>query len=97
MLHRRLAILIACALMLFLGVYTWNQRTGHWDRLCASVGLEFTGGVMRGINGVKDSVTGAASDRINPVTGQIKASEKPAAITLVATISEDGTIYRGRG
>ena len=58
MLHRRLAILIACALMLFLGVYTWNQRTGHWDRLCASVGLEFTGGVMRGLNGVKDSVTG---------------------------------------
>ncbi|MBQ3172194.1 MAG: rod shape-determining protein MreC [Mailhella sp.] len=58
MLHRRLAILIACSLMLFLGVYTWNQRTGHWDRLCASVGLEFTGGVMRGLDAVESSVTG---------------------------------------
>ena len=58
MLHRRLAILIACALMLFLGVYTWNQRTGHWDRLCASMGLEFAGGVMRGLDSVKLSVTG---------------------------------------
>ena len=58
MLHRRLALIIAWALMLFLGVYTWNQRTGHWDRLCASVGLEFTGGVMRGLNALEDSVTG---------------------------------------
>jgi len=58
LLHRRLAILIACSLMLFLGVYTWNQRTGHWDRLCASVGLEFTGGVMRGLDAVESSVTG---------------------------------------
>ena len=58
MLHRRLALTIACALMLFLVVYTWNQRTGHWDRLCASVGLEFTGGVMRGLDAVESSVTG---------------------------------------
>ena len=58
LLHRRLALIIACALMLFLGVYTWNQRTGHLDRLCASVGLEFAGGVMRGLNDVQDSITG---------------------------------------
>ena len=58
MLHRRLALIIACALMLFLGVYTWNQRTGHWDRICASIGLEFSGGVMRGFSSVESSVTG---------------------------------------
>jgi len=44
--------------MLFLGVYTWNQRTGHWDRICASIGLEFSGGVMRGFNSVESSITG---------------------------------------
>lgn len=58
MLHRRLALIVACALVLFLGVYTWNQRTGHWDRLCASLGLEFSGGVMRGIRAVETSVVG---------------------------------------
>ena len=44
--------------MLFLGVYTWNQRTGHWDRICASIGLEFSGGVMRSFSSVESSVTG---------------------------------------
>ena len=55
MLPRRVIILIVCTLMLFLGVYTWNQRTGGWDRLCAGIGLEFTGGIVRGFQGVKDS------------------------------------------
>lgn len=64
MLHRRLALIIACALMLFLGVYTWNQRTGHWDRLCASMGLEFTGGVMRGLDAVELSVSGFWEDYV---------------------------------
>ena len=43
-------------MLVFLGIYTWNQRTGHWDRLCANAGLEFTGGVMRMARGVESSV-----------------------------------------
>lgn len=43
-------------MLVFLGIYTWNQRTGHWDRLCANAGLEFTGGVMRMVRGVESSV-----------------------------------------
>lgn len=43
-------------MLLFLGIYTWNQRTGHWDRLCASVGLEFSGGVMRTLRSVDDTL-----------------------------------------
>ena len=58
MLPRRFFLIMICALMLFLGIYTWNQRTGQWDRLCSSVGLEFSGGVMRGLNSVEDSVSG---------------------------------------
>lgn len=55
---RRLILLAVCAFLLFLGVYTWNQRTGQWDRLSSSVGLELSGGVMRALNGVEDSITG---------------------------------------
>ncbi|WP_446424169.1 rod shape-determining protein MreC [Mailhella sp.] len=55
---RRLILFILSALMLFLGVYTWDQRTGQWDRLSTSVGLELSGGVMRLLNGVEDSVSG---------------------------------------
>jgi len=56
MLPRRIIILVICTLLLFLGVYTWNQRTGGWDQLCADIGLEFTGGIIRGFNGAKRSV-----------------------------------------
>ena len=57
MLPRRIILLIICTLLLFLGIYTWNQRTGQWDRLCAAVGLEFTGGIMRGLDSIEDSLS----------------------------------------
>ncbi len=55
MLPRRIIILVICTLLLFLGVYTWNQRTGGWDQLCSDIGLEFTGSIVRGYNGAKRS------------------------------------------
>lgn len=58
MLPRRLILILIGALLLFLGVYTWNQRTGQWDRLGANAGLEVAGGVMRTLNSVEDSVSG---------------------------------------
>lgn len=58
MLPRRIVLLIICTLLLFLGIYTWNQRTGQWDRLCAGVGLEFTGGIMRGLDSLERTLTG---------------------------------------
>ena len=65
MLPRRIILLIICTLLLFLGIYTWNQRTGQWDRLCAAVGLEFTGGIMRGFASVEDMVLGAWRDYVD--------------------------------
>lgn len=53
---RRFFFLIVCCTLLFLGVYTWNQRTGQWDRFSADTGLEFTGGIMRMLRGVEHSV-----------------------------------------
>jgi rod shape-determining protein MreC len=56
LLPRRVFLFFICALLLFLGIYTWNQRTGQWDNLGAGAGLEFTGGVMRSIRGLEQSV-----------------------------------------
>ena len=44
---RRIIIAIVLALLAFLGIYTWNQRTGQWDWLAANTGLEVAGGVGR--------------------------------------------------
>ncbi len=54
---RRIIIAIVLALLVFLGIYTWNQRTGQWDRLAANSGLEISGGVLRALHGVGDSVS----------------------------------------
>ncbi|MBQ3893652.1 MAG: rod shape-determining protein MreC [Mailhella sp.] len=58
MVPRRIFLLVICTLLLFLGIYTWNQRTGQLDRLCAGAGLEFAGGVMRGAESVRHSLRG---------------------------------------
>ena len=53
---RRIIIAIVLALLAFLGIYTWNQRTGQWDWLAANTGLEIAGGVLRAVHGVGDSI-----------------------------------------
>ncbi|MBR4423940.1 MAG: rod shape-determining protein MreC [Mailhella sp.] len=58
MLPRRIFLFVTCTLLLFLGIYTWNQRTGQLDSLCAGVGLEFAGGMMRGADSVQRSLRG---------------------------------------
>lgn len=54
---RRIILLAVLALLFFLGVYTWNQRTGQWDAVGAHTGLEISGSVMRVFHSAKDSVT----------------------------------------
>ncbi len=55
---RRLLLLPALALLLYLGVYSWNQRTDVLDRLAAGTGLEASGAVLKTVRWVQDSVTG---------------------------------------
>lgn len=55
---RRIILLAVMALLFFLGLYTWNQRTGQWDALGAHTGLEITGTVLRTFHSAKDSVGG---------------------------------------
>ncbi len=54
---RRVIVLIIFFFLLFLGVYTWNARTGKWDALGANVGLEVTGGILRIVMLVNDGIS----------------------------------------
>lgn len=44
---RRFILIPVLLLFLYLGVYTWNQRTGFLDNLSAHVGLEISGVVLK--------------------------------------------------
>ncbi|WP_297826513.1 rod shape-determining protein MreC [uncultured Desulfovibrio sp.] len=45
-------------LILFLGMYSWNQRTRTLDELAASVGLELSGAVLKAMRATEDVVSG---------------------------------------
>lgn len=55
---RRIILVAVLALLLFLGIYTWNQRTGQWDQLGANTGLEFSGMVARLFQSAGDVIGG---------------------------------------
>lgn len=55
---RRILILAGVLLILFLGMYSWNQRTHALDDLAASVGLEIGGAVLKPLRAVQDVVAG---------------------------------------
>ncbi|MBD5416713.1 MAG: rod shape-determining protein MreC, partial [Desulfovibrio sp.] len=55
---RRILILAGVLLILFLGMYSWNQRTHALDDLAASVGLEVGGAVLRPLRAVEDVFSG---------------------------------------
>lgn len=56
---RRLIVLIVFCFLLFLGIYTWNARTGKWDALGANVGLEVSSLVLRAVTFVHDTISEA--------------------------------------
>ncbi len=55
---RRIILVLALVLLFFLGIYTWNQRTGNLDAFSAGTGLEFSGVVARGSVSFRDAVSG---------------------------------------
>jgi len=54
---KRLLLLPALALLLFLGIYTWNQRTESLDSTAMNTGLEASGAVLKSIQGVRTTIT----------------------------------------
>ncbi len=55
---KHLLLIPALALLLYLGMYSWNQRTHILDTVVSSTGLELSGAVLKAMHFVKDSVTG---------------------------------------
>ena len=101
MLPRRIILLIICTLLLFLGIYTWNQRTGQWDRLCAAVGLEFTGGIMRGLDGLEDTLSGVWNSYVDlrdvrRENDELKARLRVLEQRLAGTREESAELIRLR-
>lgn len=54
---KRLILLPALALLIFLGIYSWNQKTGILDKVADSTGLEVIGVVLRSTDFVRNKVT----------------------------------------
>ena len=53
---KHLLLLPALALLLYLGMYSWNQRTHILDTVVSSTGLEISGAVLKTVRFVEDSV-----------------------------------------
>ncbi len=56
MITRRLIILSVISLFLFLGMYTWNQRTGVLDKLATNIGLELVGSILKPMISVHSTI-----------------------------------------
>ena len=52
---RRLLLIAGVLLILFLGMYSWNQRTRFLDDMAAKLGLEITGAVLTPIRSAQDT------------------------------------------
>lgn len=55
---RRILIFAGILLILFLGMYSWNQRTRALDDLAATLGLELTGAVLKPLRSLQDLSVG---------------------------------------
>ncbi|MDO5484500.1 MAG: rod shape-determining protein MreC [Desulfovibrionaceae bacterium] len=54
---RRILIFAGVLLILFLGMYSWNQRTRHLDDLASDIGLELTGAVLKPLRAIEDTLS----------------------------------------
>lgn len=72
---KRLLLLPILALLIYLGVYSWNQRTGWLDDLAANTGLEAVGVVLKTLRWGQDTVTDAW-DRYLDLVGVREENER---------------------
>lgn len=64
---RRLIVITVLLFLFFLGIYTWNERTGKFDVISTNVGIEVTGFVLRSITAVQTAFTDTWDNYINLV------------------------------
>lgn len=56
---KHILLVPALALLMYLGMYSWNQRTHILDNFAANTGLEASGFVLKSVRMVQDTVMGA--------------------------------------
>ena len=56
---KHILLVPALALLMYLGMYSWNQRTHILDNFAANTGLEASGVVLKSVRMVQDTVMGA--------------------------------------
>ena len=56
---KHILLIPALALLMYLGMYSWNQRTHILDNFAANTGLEASGVVLKSVRMVQDTVMGA--------------------------------------
>lgn len=90
---RRLLLILGLALGLFLGLFTFNQRSGSLDSLGANSGLEFAGAINRLFRSLGDSAGGIFHHYINLVDVQQENDQLREQINLMrierASLLED--------
>ena len=62
---RRLIVITVLLFLFFLGIYTWNERTGKFDAISTNVGIEVTGFVLRSIAAVQSAVADSWNNYVN--------------------------------
>ncbi len=65
---RRILVIPALVLFLFLSIYSWNQRTNVLDNLASNTGLESVGAVLKTVRFIEDSIASTWNKYINLVT-----------------------------
>ena len=101
MIPKRLLLLIACILLSFLGLYSWNQRTSALDRVATATGLEVAGTVLKAIHGAQDTVTGIWKKYIHLVdvqaeNEQLKAENERLRALLTLAAEDNAELTRLR-
>lgn len=62
---KRLIVATVLLFLFFLGIYTWNERTGKMDAISTDVGIEVTGFVLRSVISLQTAVSDFWNNYIN--------------------------------
>lgn len=98
---KRFLLLPALLLLLYLGVYSWNQRTHVLDNFMGSIGLEAAGAVLKAVVTARDTVHDAWSRYLDLVdvreeNEELKKQLSEARFRLILAAEERAELLRLR-
>lgn len=79
---RRLILLLVLFFIVYLGLYTWNQRTNTLDRLAENTGLEVIGVVLRPVSWMHETVVKSWDNYIDLVGARDELYETQAKLEV---------------